>query len=206
MAGPARFMADLSNNNAHFDAHAYRKGGHRVVALKATEGVGGRQGIYVERVNAAHRAGLFVVHYHFARPDHHSTSTAEAADFLSYIKPHVRKGDRVALDLEVQPGRSMDLNAYSRNFAHIVRQRIGHKHGWLYSYSAFISEHGLRVPSGWRLWLANYSAPVPHRGSWTHQFTNGISGPSPHSMAGVGQIDVSMLTRRAALGLHVSPR
>lgn len=228
MPGPARYMADLSNNNRLADPlavfRAYYKAGHRVIALKATEGVGGRQAqdtpstdsprssgigrqvVYPDRVHAAHQAGLTVIHYHFARPDHHRTPEAEAHDFLSYIKPHYRKGDKVALDLEVQPIPGLDLNGYAAGFANLARRAVGAQHGWLYSYTAFIAQHHLRTPKGWRLWLANYSAPVPHPGAWTHQYTDGHLGPGPHKLPGVGVADVSLMTRRAALGFHINPR
>jgi Glycosyl hydrolases family 25 len=198
-----RLMADVSNNNHRPDFAAYRHRGHIAIGIKATEGVGGRQANYPEWVEAAHHQRLQVIHYLFAHPDHHSTVDAEAHDFLAFIRPHVRRGDRVALDLEVQPAGGVNLHTYTHRFAQLVREHIGHRHGWLYSYRSYFDQHGGAgplTPPGWRVWLADYE--LTSRPYWAHQFTDGQQGPGPRECAGVGPCDVSVLTRRAWVGLQ----
>lgn len=205
-----RLIADISNNNPRFDAHAYRRAGHRAIAIKATEGVGGIQGVYANRVAAAHFEGLHVVHYHFAHPDTHGNAAAECAEFLSVVKRHWKRGDRVAIDIEVPPVL-VSPSEYVASWHHHLRENAGHvgsAHAWVYTYTGYVREHGLRLPRGWRLWLADYSSPVLGRRTgvsvpWAHQFTDGVHGPEPHGVAGVGQCDVSALSRRAAVGLRI---
>lgn len=210
-----RLMADVSNNNPGFDARAYHAAGHRAVAIKATEGVGGHQITHGPWTDAAHHAGLRVIHYHFARPDTHATPAGEALDFLAAVEPHWRRGDRVCLDLEVAPIVAGDADRYVRGFARAMRQRrgrVGSRHAWLYTGTFYFREHGLRLPAGWRLWLADYAVPVLGARPgvarvWAHQFTDGRNGPLPHGVAGVaGPCDVSALSRRAAVGLHLHLR
>lgn len=210
----SRLMADISNNNLGFDAHAYRAAGHGVVAIKATEGVGGLQRTHALWADAAHRAGVKVVHYHFAHPDTHRNGIGEALDFLRAVEAHWRRGDRVCVDVELQAAAGVDTNAYIESFVGTLRRhrtrgglaRVGVAHGWLYTGTFYAREHGLRLPRGWRLWLADYSNPVLGARfgmrPWAHQFTDGDHGPLPHGLAGVrGPCDVSALSRRAAAGL-----
>lgn len=201
------YMADLSNNNPHFDAAAYRKAGHRVIALKATEGVGGYQAIHGTRTAAAHADGVKVVHYHFAHPENHPDGRVEAREFWTHVKPHYRRGDRLCLDIEVNPGRT-SIPAYVRAFVGELA-RLGHQHTWVYTYTSYAREHGVLtiVPAGCRLWLADYQklsrTPAGLPRLWAHQFTDGRSGPQPHAMAGIGQCDVSRLSARARVALRL---
>lgn len=203
-------MADLSSNNDQVDLAAYKAAGHRAIALKATEGVSFIDPTYVSRVGKAHALGLKVVHYHFARPDNHPTAAPEAVFFAKVVKPHLKRGDRVCLDLEKDTAhQTVNLSRYAQEFLDDVSKLLKVSYPWLYSYTAFIRGNALKTPSKTRLWLADYSAPIlGARGRitdiWAHQFTNGVNGPRPHSMAGLGShVDVSKLSRRALLGMRI---
>src|SRR3974390_2924902 len=116
-------FADLSSNNAQFDAAKYRAAGHVFVAIKATEGTG--------YVNPKHRswcyaAGLHhigIAHYHFARPDLGSNPTAEARHFLATALPLAGGRDYLVLDYErhASGGVSRDP-AWAKAFDHEVRR------------------------------------------------------------------------------------
>lgn len=210
----SRYMVDLSSNNPEFDAHAYRKAGHRVVALKATEGETFTDPDYGARVKAAHAAGLKVVHYLFCRPDNHSNPAGEVHHFLTVIRRHLKKGDRVCLDVE----KGSPTQAYVDEAARLVviglKGTKVTKAGWLYSYTGFLNDHKLRAPKGWRLWLADYrmlpkvlaSGLGRPRSIHAHQFTDGQQGHAPRKLAGTGghTSDVSKLSRKAVLGFWLS--
>lgn len=195
-------MADVSDAQATFNAAAYRAAGHRVVALKATEGLGFEAHGYAARVLAAHRAGLHVIHYHFAHPDHHDAGGDEARELLRVAQPHWRRGDRLSLDLEVDPHRTTGaLLDYVGDFL-AVWQRAGHHYPWLYTFTSYLDDRlAGQTPDGWRLWLADFRKMSRlekwRRHVWAHQFTDGLVGPEPHAMAGIGRVDVSWVSRRA---------
>lgn len=197
-----RHMADLSANNPDVDLRAYRAAGHRAVALKATEGVGFKDHRYVNRVQMAHGVGLHVVHYHFARPEHHDRGAEEANSFYSAVMTHMRPGDRLAIDLETGPGHTRSgLARYLGDYRRVLRSR-GHSHLWLYTFTSYLDTHLAGVDLGdMRLWLADFrrmsTAEKLRRRVWAHQFTNGTTGPEPHRVVGVGHCDVSRLGLRA---------
>lgn len=200
-------MADVSNHQRNVNLAKYKKAGHRVIGLKATEGVGYVDPLYVSRVKRAHAMGLKVVHYHFARPDNHPAPWAEAEFFAKTVKPFLKRGDRVCLDLET-PSRNVNMPKYARGFADRVRKLLKVKYPWFYSYTGFIHQYIGVQPPKTRLWLADYSPPILGKRSglgtiWAHQFTDGTRGPTPHILPGIGRCDVSKLSRRALLGLRI---
>ena len=94
-------FADLSNNNRYFNAARYRRAGHRLVALKASEGDGFVDERHARWSAEAHHAGLAVVHYCYCTPGRGS-GRAAADLFWSVVDRHFIPGrDRLALDMEV---------------------------------------------------------------------------------------------------------
>lgn len=209
----SRFFADLSSNNHTFDARAYRKAGHLVVAIKATEGLGFVDAPDRARVHEAHDAGVKVIHYHFGRPDLHPDGRSEARAFWAQVRPLFRRGDRLALDLEKEaPG--VNMSVYAANFMDEVRKQakasgVKLRHWlWLYTFTSFYREHGLRLPWHSLLWLADFGAPILGRRAglpriFAHQFTDGVNGPPPHALTGTGASDVNKLSMRAWLLLRL---
>lgn len=202
-----RYFADISNNQAKVDLATYARAGHRVIALKASEGTGYVDPTYRARVVEAHKHGLAVLHYHFARPDRHPYGQPEARWFAALVRPHLARGDRVVLDIEVQHPRGWrELVAYVHEFEHELSIQTHHK---LIGYSgaAFMQAAGAAMQiRARRWWVANYTEklwlPKWLRSAWAWQRTDGKVGPAPHSCAGIGRCDVSILSRRGYLSIR----
>src|SRR5258708_28077374 len=96
-----RLFADISDYQERFDALAYVRGGHRLVMIKATEGVDWASINHGPRADAAHGAGLHVWHYHFAHPDSDPDAIGEAAHFWRQTRPHYHPDARPRLHSEL---------------------------------------------------------------------------------------------------------
>lgn len=189
-------FADLSSNNPEFDAGAYRAAGHVIVAIKATEGV--------HYVNPDHRpwalaAGgkrMHVIHYHFARPDLGDSPDAEAAHFLEVALPLCGGRDFLVLDLErATPAGWAHDPAWSHAFDSHVQAHSRFR-TILYASRSTLSS----VEGDWlagddrRTWDADWSqAPDFAPRGYTvafRQSSDGVRGPGPHELPGVGRCDV----------------
>ena len=196
----SRQFADISSNNSHFDAATYRHGGHILIAIKATEGT--------NYTNPYHRgwslqAGgnwVSVVHFHFARPDLGKDPEREAAHFLSVALPLAGWWDYLALDIErATPfGWSHDP-LWTLAFDDYVRAHSRFRIILYANRSTLESYHGWLGSDRKRVWDADWSnAPdyaPPGYECVFRQFTDGVFGPEPHSMPGIGQCDVNRMSR-----------
>jgi lysozyme len=201
----SRLFADISSSgNSHFDAKAYRKAGHVVIGNKATEGKTFTSSTWAMWTRQAHAAGISVIHYHFARPDDGNSPEQEAAHFVATIRPLLQHGDWVALDYERFTGRGSSADAeWCNAFWQYVHKAIGYR-CWLYASRSVLQvlvESGkLRIK---RFWDADWgdSADFKAPPFWTiaRQRSNGVSGPEPHSITGVGRCDVDKLSLRVFL-------
>jgi GH25 family lysozyme M1 (1,4-beta-N-acetylmuramidase) len=188
-------MADVSSNNGAVDLRAYAAAGHAAIAIKASEGTGYVNPGHRAQADEAHRLGLTVVHYHFARPGRGQLH-AELANFHRTYLAAWRNGDYVCLDLEVTEGA--DVAWYARAFLGALK---GYGHPTiLYTYRAFAGEHlqGVRAD---RWWIADYSGALSSEHAWAKQYTDGQEGPGPHHYAGIGNCDGSVLNVKTALTL-----
>ncbi len=195
MANP--IFADLSSNNSEFHVSTYAQAGHVIVAVKATEGV--------HYVNPDHRpwclaAGghrMHVIHYHFARPDLGDGPEAEARFFLEVALPLAGGRDYLVLDLErATPQGWTHDPAWSHAFDSHVRAHSR------FATIPYASRSTLQSVQGdWlaaepkRTWDADWSttpdwAPAGYQVAF-RQFTDGVHGPEPHSLPGVGVCDVN---------------
>jgi lysozyme len=188
-------FADLSSNNSEFHAGPYAAAGHIIVAVKATEGT--------RWVNPDHRpwclaAGakrMCVVHYHFARPDLADGPEAEAAHFLEVALPLCGGRDYLVCDVE-----------------RAVPAGWAHDPAWSHAFDVHVQAHSRfriilyasrstlqTVPGEWlagddkRVWDADLGAgpdfaPAGYEVAF-RQFTDGVLGPEPHSLPGVGVCD-----------------
>ena len=205
---PTRTFADLSNNNAvNVNWPPYRKSGHILVLLKATEGESFIDQTHGGRAVHARAAGIHPGHYHFAHCD--SSPIQQAQFFWSIVRPVFRGWDPLVLDVEQggQNGKSVQECAHWTTAFDVEFRKVSGGHELiLYSDASFLSElvrAGAHV-QGTRAWIAAYGSepPAPKGWSkWGHQFTDGEAGPLPHSCAGIGQCDVSTLNPKSYLGL-----
>lgn len=198
MQAPNRLFADISSNNSHFDAVAYRDAGHVLVAIKATEGT--------HYINPNHRgwslhAGMGhvgVVHYHFARPDLGNTPDAEADHFLQTALRLAGGRDYLVVDIErATPQGWRHDPAWSRAFDQYI-QAHSRFHTILYA-----NRSTLELSDQWlegelrRVWDADWSmgpdyAPPGYLCAM-RQSSDGVFGPPPHALAGVGRCDVNSM-------------
>jgi lysozyme len=183
-------IIDLSHHNLRVDFIAVRRAGIIGVLHKATQGYSYRDPLYSVRQSLAREAGLLWGAYHFGE----SGDGARQADhFLQYAG--AQKHTLLALDLEENPqGPSMSLEE-ARDFVMHVQAITGR---WPGLYGGHILKQLLAkkedpVLANCWLWLSQYGpAPVVplNWATWTFwQYTDGVAGPPPHEVAGVGRCD-----------------
>lgn len=198
--GFSALLADISSNNAQFNAPAYRKAGHIAVAIKATEGV--------TYVNPDHRQWtlhaqwehLSVIHYHFARPDLNNNPTVEAEHFLAVALPNAGGRDFLALDLErATPAGWKHDPAWSKQFTATVRS-VSRFHPILYASRATlqIADQADAWLAGdlLRFWDADWSRSpdwCPKGGQVALRQQSGLTaGVPPFELPGIGACDVDV--------------
>lgn len=204
-----RYFADLSSNNPAFDAVAYRAAGHRLVAIKATQGtsyVNPKHALWCEH---AHANQLAVIHYHYAKPGSSVAATTQAAFAWSVVRHDFGPLDWMCLDVERdQAWRTGELVPFVSSFAAAWRGISGHSLVG-YSEASLLDDPALvaAIP-GERWWAAAWGPTRPRIATvgapWAWQFTDGAIGPPPHECAGVGYCDVSQLN--LATYLHLLAR
>lgn len=198
--GFSALLADISSNNAQFNAPAYRQAGHVAIAIKATEGTSYVNPDHRPWTLAAQLQHLSVIHYHFARPDINGDATVEAQHFLACALPNAGGRDFLALDLEraVPAGWEHDP-AWSKKFAGAVRA-VSRFHLILYASRATLQLAD--QADAWltgdllRFWDADWSRSpdwCPKGGQVALRQQSGVSaGVPPFELAGIGACDVDV--------------
>jgi lysozyme len=194
-----REFADISSNNNKFEALRYRDTGHILVGIKATEGI--------NYTNPYHRtwslnAGLqwvSVVHYHFARPDQGNDPAHEAQRFLAAALPLAGWWDYLCLDLErATRGGWQHDPAWSQAFDKYVLDHSRFRVILYANRSTLEQSDKWLVSDKKRVWDADWSnAPdyaPPGYECVFRQLTNGVFGPEPHAVPGVGICDVNRMS------------
>jgi lysozyme len=183
-------VIDISHWDGEIDFQAVAGDGILGVVQKATQGQLDIDPTYERNRANATQAGLLWGAYHFGTG---GDGIAQAEHFLSVV------GDSddvlLALDFEENPdGSSMNLDQ-ARAFVTHVQARTGRFPG-LYGGSYLKSLIGAAsdpvLVQCW-LWIAEYGpTPIipPNWRTWTFwQYTDGVHGPEPHSVDGVGPCD-----------------
>ncbi|HVZ41075.1 MAG TPA: glycoside hydrolase family 25 protein [Candidatus Kapabacteria bacterium] len=200
-------VIDLSHHNTVSSFSTIKADGIEGIIHKATQGLSYTDPTYASRKTQALDAGLMWGAYHFASA---ADGQQQAEYFLSVVKPG--PGDLLVLDIEQnydsqgKPAASMSI-ADAEAFVTYVQSQTGRWPG-LYSGS-YIKEllgssQNATLANCW-FWLAQYgsTAVVPANWStWTMwQYTDGVNGPTPHSVNGVGNCDRDKFNGDDA-GLH----
>lgn len=198
MDAPARapsrtLAADISDNNAMFDARAYASAGHVLVMIKATQGTGFTSSTWQPRVRDAHGQRLAVGHYHYCQPD--DNPVLEARHFWGTVRPHFNPHvDRLLLDLEIG-----DQATWPRYLAELDSElhRLSGRTAIGYTFAAGLSP-GLTLRSGlW--WVAAWGTTRPatprHSSLWGWQYASATTAPSggPDRAAGIGPCDMTVI-------------
>lgn len=183
----AQFV-DVSSYQSAINFHAYAAWARQWdtvarIAMKATEGVGYTNPVFVTGRPNALGAGIgSILYYHFARPDLHNTPEAEA-NYLYSVVGAIRDTDTIVLDYEVDSPLATAEWAY-RWLAAQEKNYKG-KLPAIYASSAYIQQRlqDNRLAK-YPLWLANWQfnpdarppCPLPwQRYTWL-QFTDKAGG------------------------------
>lgn len=194
------YFADISNNNDHFDARAYREGGHILVAIKASEGTGFVDPDHRGWCYAAGGHHIGIVHYHFARPDLGTSPEAEADHFLSVALPLAGGRDYLCVDQErATPfGWAHDHEWTAAFDARVQARSRFHTIAYASQSTIEAGDIGL-VGDNKRLWVAAWgSGPDGGVKGYTvvfRQYTDGVFGPGPHWFSGIGTSDGNVIRR-----------
>lgn len=191
---PLNAVIDLSHHNQVTDFAAIKTAGIAGVIHKATQGTSYTDPEYANRRTAALDAGLLWGAYHFADG---SDVYKQADHFLSTVQPEA--SDLLVLDIEQnyshgQPTASMSI-ADAEIFVQQIEQQTGRYPG-LYSGSyikGLLGDNKNPTLAQCWFWLAEYGSTAKVPANWPYwtmwQYTDGNSGPDPHSVDGVGNCD-----------------
>ena len=188
---PINVVVDLSHHNGNVDLSKAREAGILGVIHKATQGVGMFDSKYETNRQKAQAAGLLWGAYHFGTK---ANGAAQADFFLS--KAAADDDTLLVLDYEPNGNLTMALDQ-ARAFISRVKQVTGRFPG-LYSGSLIKQQLGGQpvdpIFSECFLWIAQYASipsNIPQTWSkWTlWQYTDGVAGPPPHTVEGIGPCD-----------------
>lgn len=167
---------------------AAQKDGIWGVIHKASEGAGYKDSRYDYRRKAAREVGLLWGAYHF----NNSAVVAKQVDwFMRCADPD----DKTLMVLDYEDNRRGNMSPTQMvEFLHELERRLGRK-GALYSGNRIKETVGLLSKSdrayvtSHRLWLCQYGprAKLPRGWSsyWLWQYTDGVLGPTPHTISGI---------------------
>jgi len=189
-------VVDLSHWDPASDYEAVRAAGVSGVIYKSTQGTGYTDPTYYSQKKAALKAGLLWGSFHFGDC---SDPEYQAENYVAFTK--IGDGELFCLDFEDNQDCSMSINqaqtfiltvekALNRDSQCVfysgnrVKDLLGTKH------NAFLGER--------RLWLAQYGntpkvqASWSEKGYWLWQYTDGVYGPTPHEVDGIGPCDCNI--------------
>jgi len=188
---PINVVVDISHHNANPDLQQAAGAGIVGVIHKATQGITTVDKKYKQNRQKAIEAGLLWGAYHFGT----SANAADQADhFLDIVEPD----EQTLLVLDDEPNGDLTMTlSQARAFVSRVNSITGRFPG-LYSGLLIKQKLGNKpvdpVFSQCFLWIAQYGpAPTtipPTLPTWTlWQYTDGVQGPQPHSVPGIGPCD-----------------
>lgn len=188
-------VADLSHWDPAHDYGDVAADGIVGIIYKATEGQSYTDDTYVAQQHAAKAAGLKWGSYHFADG---SNVAGQIDNYLRFAAPD--PDELFCLDWEDNPtGNGMmsveNVKTWISEVEHALRRE-----GECVIYSGNTAKEQLgnaidHFLGARRLWLAQYATTPSWQISWDNywlwQFTDGVYGPPPHSVEGVGPCDIN---------------
>jgi lysozyme len=191
---PINVVIDLSHHQEVVDFEKIKNDGIVGVIHKATEGLSFVDKMYAERRDQARDAGLLWGAYHFG-------VGADGSDQADFFFNTAKPDNETLLVLDYEPnvtGPTMTINQ-AREFVDHTSEVTGNFPG-LYSGHLIKEQLGGTIPpdpllSNCFLWIAQYNGPKPLNipptfKTWTlWQYTDGVHGPEPHRVDGVGLCD-----------------
>lgn len=186
-------VVDLSHWDPAEDYAEVKRDGIVGVIYKATESTGYTDPTYVTQQHAAKAAGLKWGAYHFATA---AALQGQIDNFMRYACPD--PDELFCLDWEDYGSNTMSLQ-HVKTWIKEVEDAL-HRPGECVLYSGNTAKEALGnhvddFLGERRLWLCQYgSNPVWQRSwktFWLWQYTDGIVGPEPHTINGIGPCDVN---------------
>ena len=191
--GILNVIVDLSHHNRVADFNAAKNDGILGVIHKATQGFRYIDPKYDSRRPKPLDAGLMWGAYHFGVG---GDGVAQAEHFLSVVDTGQYPQTLLALDVEDNPSGSNMTLMEAEEFVQTVFDKLGR---WPVLYSGYyylrdlVGSYPQTLLANCPLWLARYGPPplVPTPWSdWTlWQYTDGMAGPEPHEVEGIGHCD-----------------
>jgi lysozyme len=184
-------VVDLSHWDPADDYDAVLAAGIVGVIYKATEGTSYTDPTYVAQQHAAKDAGLLWGAYHFADS---SDVQKQIDNFLRFAAPD--PDELFCLDWEDNGGDTMALDDV-KAWIWGVESRLGRLGECVVYGGNTIKENGNGDPflTERRLWLCQYGdeavLPEGFDKYWLWQFTDGVYGPDPHAIDGIGPCDIN---------------
>ena len=188
-------FVDLSHWDSAKDYAAVKAAGIVGVIYKATEGASYTDATYVNQRHAAKAAGLVWGAYHFADG---SPVAKQVDNFLKFVAPD--PDELFCLDWEDNPDGHGAMTAPDvKTWITAVENALG-REGQCVLYSGNTAKEVLGdnvdvFLGARRLWLCQYGPAPKCQKSWptywAWQFTDGHSGPTPHSITGIGPCDIN---------------
>lgn len=188
-------VVDLSHWDPAQDYEQVADAGIIGVIYKSTEGSGYTDPTYSDQQKAARKAGLKWGAYHFANGE---SVGGQVSNFLNYAAPD--PDELFCLDWEDNPSGSGRMSvAAAQEWIETVEDALD-RPGECVIYSGntakeLIGDDVNEFFGARRLWLCQYGSSPTWQKSWEKfwlwQFTDGISGPTPHSIEGVGPCDIN---------------
>jgi len=197
---PINVVIDISHHNGNVDLKKAKAAGVLGVIHKATQGIGMFDSRYETNRQQAQAAGLLWGAYHFGTK---ANGAAQADYFLS--KADADNQTLLVLDYEPNGNSTMTLDQ-ARAFVLRVKAVSGRFPG-LYSGNLIKEQLGGQpadpILSQCFLWLAQYATqPNNIPGTWPSwtlwQYTDGVAGPSPHSVDGMAHVTAISSTARSS--------
>lgn len=184
-------VVDLSHHNKISDFHSIINDGITGIIHKATEGFKFIDKKYLNRKQMWLDLKMLWGSYHFASP---GSGKEQAMRFLDFVKPV--KGELLVLDYEKNlSGKLMAIDE-AEKFVVYIHEQTGTWPG-LYSGNDIKEQLGNRTDTPLKncwLWIAQYAIKPtkipPVWSDWTMwQYTDGIYGPAPRTVKGIGKCD-----------------
>jgi Lyzozyme M1 (1,4-beta-N-acetylmuramidase) len=193
-------FADISHHNGTPDLAKYKAAGHERIVIKATEGTGFTDPMFKANWQAAGKAGLKRVAYHFARAKFNG-----AAEFDFFYKTVQAAGgfgpkDSACLDVE-DPDTPDRAAAEMKEFVNRAVAK-GITRGLIYTYNYYGVHHAIapsQLPVGWRhMWMADYTvgqadSDIELGAGWTRDQVVARQYTDRAIVAGIGSTDYSRL-------------
>lgn len=161
---------------------------------KASEGGGYTDSTYVSQQHAAKAAGLCWGAYHFADG---SNVTGQIDNFMNFACPD--RDELFALDWEDNPSGNGKMSvSQAKEWITEVENQLGRPEECVI-YGGNTLKEMIDGPDDFfaarRLWLCQYGSqavlPDCWDEYWLWQFTDGVYGPTPHSIDGIGPCDIN---------------